>query len=156
MARRANTLSGSDWLKNSFSIWRDIRKDTGNGHHPAPYPVSLALKLLDCFDPDHRGVVLDPFAGSGSTLIAALSTGRTAIGFDLNHSYRGIFEERLRMFDVPDTAKWSYHIEDARRIRRKVEAETINTCITSPPYWDILSRRRRRRLKRGDTLYRQS
>ena len=48
--------------------------------HPAQFPVSLCLRLLDRTPGD---VVLDPFAGSGSVLVAAKRLGRVAIGFDI-------------------------------------------------------------------------
>lgn len=74
-ASRANHLSGKDWLKNSFSIWRGLGKDRGASDHPAPFPVSLASRLIDCYAAKPDGTVPDPFAGSGSTMIAALRTG---------------------------------------------------------------------------------
>lgn len=138
-AARANALNGADWLKSSFSIWRGIVRDGGGGH-PAPFPVELANKLIDCFVSDRDGILLDPFAGSGSALIAALRCGMDAVGFDISSEYRVIFENRLSILER--SGSWQYHTADARTLLTTVEPGTVEICVTSPPYWDILNRRR--------------
>lgn len=140
--KRANQLSGSDWLKNSFSIWRNIGKDQDSKEHPAPFPTALVAKLIDCYVSDRSGTVLDPFAGSGSTLLAALQSGMEAIGFDLNPDYRVLFENRLPSIGLFGSLNWSYHVKDARSIKNTINPDSIEVCITSPPYWDILNRKR--------------
>jgi site-specific DNA-methyltransferase (adenine-specific) len=71
------------WLR---SIWTDIRgASLGNGH-PAPYPPLLAERLIKLFS-FAGDVVLDPFAGTGSTAIAALSAGRSSISVEIEPSY---------------------------------------------------------------------
>ena len=47
--KRANDLTGSEWLKNSFTIWRDIRrtKEEKQLKHPAMFPEMLAGKLIE-------------------------------------------------------------------------------------------------------------
>lgn len=64
-------------------------RDTG---HPTPKPVSLMGKLVDRCPP---GVIADPFAGSGSTLMAAKQVGRKAIGVELEEVYCEIAARRL-------------------------------------------------------------
>lgn len=139
-AQRANSLNGSDWLKNSFSIWRDFRKDLGATEHPAPFPLALATRLIECYASDPCGVVLDPFAGSGTTLIAALRKGMKATGFDINPDYRILFEQRISLFEA--NGHWNYEVCDARRMSKFLSPGSVEICITSPPYWNILNRRR--------------
>lgn len=141
MSQRANQLTGSEWLKNSFSIWRELGKDRDSVDHPAPFPVGLASKLIECFAADPSGTVLDPFAGSGSTLLAALRSGMDAVGIDLNPEYREMFLRRLSLFDYVDIC-WRYEIHDSRLMSEFVKPGSVEICITSPPYWDILNRRR--------------
>lgn len=140
-ATRANILTGSEWLKNSFSIWRGLGRDADATNHPAPFPITLAAKLIDCFASDREGLLLDPFAGSGSSLLAALQSGMGAVGFDINPEYRTVFERRLSLFEAGG-ARWRYEIHDARHLGDLLETESTEICITSPPYWDILNRKR--------------
>jgi len=139
-AARANALTGSDWLKNSFSIWRGLGKDNDVKEHPAAFPVALASKIIDCFCANPDGVLLDPFAGSGSSMVAAIRSGMGAVGFDINPQYRSIFENRLDPSER--SAYGKYHIADSRALRDEVADGSIEICITSPPYWDILNRKR--------------
>ena len=139
--RYANSLSGADWLRNSFSIWRGLGKDRNSGAHPAPFPVALASRLIECLAADPKGVVLDPFAGSGSTLLAALNLGMDTVGVDINPVYRDIFKQRLSSLEMY-SGNWRYEVRDARYMSDALRLESVEICITSPPYWDILNRRR--------------
>ena len=84
-----NCLSAKEWIKGQVVIWelyyerRDIRdKDI----HPAVFPIALPKKCIELFT--HEGeLVLDPFVGIGTTLVAARDLGRNAVGFDLNQKY---------------------------------------------------------------------
>ena len=146
--QRANSLNGREWLKNSFSVWRDLGRDSDTLGHPAPFPVALASRILDCYAGDPNGVVLDPFAGSGSTLLAALQRGMKAAGFDINPDYRSTFERRLTPLDAV-SGQWTYDVRDARTICDVLDAGSVEICISSPPYWDILNRRRSADQKRA-------
>src|SRR6266581_4338551 len=84
-----NCMTAKEWMKSQMGVWqfyyekRDIRDRT---LHPATYPISLAKKCIELFT--HQGeLVLDPFIGSGTTLVAAHDVGRNAIGFDLQQKY---------------------------------------------------------------------
>lgn len=76
------------------SIWTDIRGASSRAGHPAPYPVELAERLIRMFS-FAGDTVLDPFAGTGSTNLAALATGRNSIGNEIENSYLKIAERRL-------------------------------------------------------------
>lgn len=62
--------------------------------HPAVFPDILALDMVECFCPP-GGIVLDPFNGSGTTVVAAKSSGRKYLGIDISEEYVRIAEERL-------------------------------------------------------------
>lgn len=149
MPVRANQLSGSEWLKHSFSVWRDIPRDQiGRKGHPASFPVSLVEKILDCYAKGKKSIILDPFVGSGSTLIAAINRGMHSIGLDVNGQFKDVFLSRLDLFNCQENGEkhlWQYEICDARNSRdfsKIVAPDSIDLCVTSPPYWNILSRKR--------------
>lgn len=67
---------------------------TGNKLHPTQKPLSVLTPLVETFSPP-SGLVLDPFTGSGSTLLAAKMLGRPYLGIELDARYRAIATERL-------------------------------------------------------------
>lgn len=80
---------GSRLGKKDFDAWfQQIWNITGAStkHHPAPFPIELALRLVRMFS-FTGDTVLDPFCGSGTTLVAALKTGRNSIGVDIEPEY---------------------------------------------------------------------
>jgi DNA modification methylase len=79
------------WLR---SIWTDIRGASLRDGHPAPYPVMLAERLITLFS-FAGDTVLDPFAGTGSTTVAAISTGRNSISYDIEPSYVAMARENI-------------------------------------------------------------
>ena len=81
-----NCMNAKEWLKSQIGVWqftyekRDIRN---KNVHPATFPISLARKVIELFT--HEGeLVLDPFAGSGTTLLAAQDINRNCVGIDLH------------------------------------------------------------------------
>lgn len=74
-------------------IWTDVsgqqRRD-----HPAPYPVEIPRRLIRMFS-FVGDVVLDPFAGTGSTAVAAVETGRHSISVDVEPAYVSRMQHRL-------------------------------------------------------------
>lgn len=140
--KRANALSGGEWLRHSFSIWRNLGKggEERRIDHPAIFTVKLVSRLLDAYTTCNGETVLDPFAGSGTTLVAALEKNMSAVGIDINKKFRDEFVKRtLSLFPA---RKWKYHVCDAHKMGKVVQPASIDICITSPPYWNILTKRR--------------
>lgn len=76
------------------SIWTDIKGTSTRVGHPAPYPVELAERLIKMFS-FAGDTVLDPFAGTGSTNLAALACGRNSIGNEIEAAYLKMAHARL-------------------------------------------------------------
>jgi len=73
----------------SASLVRDVYVD-----HPAQKPVHLMLELIDKYS-QPSDLILDPFCGSGTTLVAAKQLGRKAIGIEIEEKYCEIAKRRL-------------------------------------------------------------
>jgi DNA modification methylase len=82
-------LSAKEWIKNQLGVWqfsyegRDVRD---KAIHPATFPIALARRVTEQFAHEDQ-LVLDPFVGSGTTLVAAQDAARNAVGFDLLAQY---------------------------------------------------------------------
>jgi site-specific DNA-methyltransferase (adenine-specific) len=82
--RRDSKLKKSDFDEWFQQIWRIPGASTKK--HPAPFPVELASRLVQMFS-FSGDTVLDPFCGSGTTMVAALRSGRNSIGVDIDSEY---------------------------------------------------------------------
>lgn len=145
--KRANDLDGAAWTRNSISIWSDIRKtkEEADLGHPAIFPAQLVTRLIESFTRKDERIVLDPFSGSGSTVVAASRMGRVGLGFEINPYYVEVSKRRIGQRNLwqpeADTESTIYQ-DDARHARQYIAAESVDIVITSPPYWDILSQKR--------------
>jgi modification methylase len=83
-----------DYLKWFQSVWTDIPGQLRSSH-PSPFPLEIARRLIRMFS-FVGDTVVDPFAGSGTTAVAALETGRNSISVDIEPRYVEIMEQRLR------------------------------------------------------------
>jgi len=147
--KRLNNLNGKKWLKYSISVW-DIVKTPEERKlgHPAMFPLKLCDRIINIFTKP-GDVILDPFFGSGSTLISAKNNKRKAKGFEINKNYLDLFKERIKQKKVTSNfgtneVKKNIKIynKNANKISEFVEENSIDLCLTSPPYWDILRMKR--------------
>lgn len=76
----------------TFNCGSQIRRPDED--HPTPKPLPLMMELVELFT-DVDDVIVDPFAGSGTTLVAALRLGRRAIGIERDPKYHALAVERL-------------------------------------------------------------
>ena len=79
------------WLR---SIWTDIRGASLKNGHPAPYPASLAERLIKLFS-FAGDTVLDPFGGAGNTAVAAIAAGRNSISIEIEPSYMAVARNNI-------------------------------------------------------------
>lgn len=84
--QRAKSRIEKEDFQNWFSqIWEMPGASTRNGH-PAPFPLELATRLVKMFS-FVGDTVLDPFCGSGTTMVAAMNSGRNSIGVEVEAYY---------------------------------------------------------------------
>src|SRR5438128_8046437 len=81
---KLNELSGKEWIKftKSWFIHRPGPRDVLKIRHPACFPESLVRDFISFFTKPGQ-LVVDPFLGTGSTLVAALDAGRSGVGFEI-------------------------------------------------------------------------
>ena len=86
------------YLKNRLGARSDILGHTESSlkcNHPCPKPLRLMEKIILRVSVDKNDIILDPFAGSGSTLVAAKNLGRRYVGIEIEPKYVAICNERL-------------------------------------------------------------
>lgn len=147
-----NCLTAKDWIKAQVGVWqfsyngRDIRDKE---KHPAVYPIALSNKIISLFT--HVGeLVVDPFVGSGTTLVSASDLNRNAVGFDINEKYIELCNERQSQTKLEQNTKQITVLDDARNIPEYFDDDQISLLVTSPPYSNLLNRKRTNKSRKGD------
>lgn len=106
-------------------------------------------------------LVLDPFNGVASTLKACAMLNRKGIGIELSKKWAKLGKERLEN-EVSNCKNQKILCGDSRKILKDFKSESIDYIITSPPYWNILTKKtdenkRKERIKMGlETKYGKS
>jgi len=88
------------------SIWRFPPEN--NNPHPAPFPISLPVRVIySIMDDKKGGIIIDPYCGSGTTLIAAKILGHHYIGIDISREYVELSIRRLKNYkkEIKDVEK---------------------------------------------------
>lgn len=168
-----NDLEGRDWIKFTKSwLICDSRRYLRNKDtelHPARYPEELVSEFVSFFS--KRGEwVLDPFCGSGATLVSCHETGRRGVGVELSGRYFEVARQRLETLGAADCQMVR---GDATRLADpllwaelppwpgEAELPQFDFIMTSPPYFNMLRKSRggvdsvlKKRAKAGlDTHY---
>jgi len=173
-----NDLSGKEWIKftRTWFVCDSPRyyRNKPTELHPARYPEEMVAEFLRFFT--KRGAaVLDPFVGSGATLIACAENERVGVGIELSTRYARVARGRTRNLLFPQAvlegdARYIGKAGFWREERQAMEAAGIafsrglpqfDFAITSPPYWRMLrtsrggvfSKHKQRAAKGLDTAY---
>jgi DNA modification methylase len=145
-------VTPKEWMKGMVTIQsfsyeaRDVRnKDV----HPAMFPIALPAHFIRLLT--HRGeLVLDPFVGAGSTLIAAQDLDRSAVGFDLQQKYVDVSAAAVRRLARNGGTRQLAVADDAHRIPQYLAENTVALSVSSPPYPQFLTRKRKNKSMRSD------
>ena len=158
-SNKLNNLDSKSWLKfqKSWFIHNPPPRKKGVLVHPAKFPETMAQEFIEFFTKEGE-TVLDPMAGTGSTLVAALRARRNSYGIELNPKYAEIAtqiieEERVTLGNSISSLQSQIIHGDAGQIA-KYQLPGIDYVLTSPPYWDMLRARgaetqKQRRLSGG-------
>lgn len=97
--------------------------------------------------------VLDPFVGSGTTIIAANNIGRSCIGIDLNEEYKDLYLNRSKGLDILQSSQ--YIVGDSNIVLDNLDTE-VDYIVTSPPYHNILRNKSKGTRNNNGKNYRMS
>jgi DNA modification methylase len=149
---KISCITAKEWVKSMVTIQpfyyegRDVRD---KNVHPAVFPISLPAHFIRTLT--HEGeLVLDPFVGIGTTLIAAKDLNRNAVGFDLNEEYITLAKKRLSQSRLTSNTQQLAICDESHNIPKYLEKDTVSLCITSPPYAHMLNRPRLNKSIRGN------
>jgi len=78
------------------SVWRFSPER--NNPHPAPFPIVLPTRIIYSIMDENKGIIIDPYCGSGTTLVAAKILGHDYIGIDISPQYVAMAEKRLENY----------------------------------------------------------
>ena len=148
-----NDLDGRSWLLLSRSFWfsEPSRLDKAAYDHPAPFMIKDVEKLISLFT--KKGMtVLDPFVGSGTTIIAANNISRNAIGIDLSEEYQKLYMQRIKSLQISSSSK--YIVGDSNKALSDIGE--VDYIVTSPPYHNILRNNSKGTRNKNGKLYRMS
>ena len=93
-SNKDDSISKDAFLENTKSIWKFPTASARKVGHPAPFPIELPKRLIELYSFEND-IILDPFAGSGTTAIAAKTTNRNYIMIDINSDYCKLATERI-------------------------------------------------------------
>ena len=91
--REASKLTKEEYQEWFQQVWTGLTGESTK-HHPAPFPKELAYRLVRMFS-FVGDTVLDPFMGTGTTLLAAARCGRNSVGVEIEPAYVNMAKERL-------------------------------------------------------------
>jgi hypothetical protein len=104
-------------MENTLDVWEIPAERATRIGHPAPFPIELPARLIELYT--YRGdLLLDPFAGSGTTAVAAVRAGRHFAGYDLDEAYIRLAETRVE--------------EERRRLVREASLEVRLPAVPAP------------------------
>ena len=98
-----STVMADDFMALTLDVWQIPPESAQRVGHPAPFPVELPEQLIRLYTYEDD-LVLDPFMGSGSSLVAAARLGRRYVGYDLDPAYVAIARGRVADEHVGDVA----------------------------------------------------
>jgi DNA modification methylase len=87
-------IGRDEFMEATLSVWDILPESAARVGHPAPFPLALAERVVQLYS--YVGdVVLDPFAGSGTTCVAAALHGRRYVGFEIDETYCELARNRI-------------------------------------------------------------
>lgn len=122
-----NGLTKEEWAEHNFSVWNFHGANGYFASFDERIPETL-VRYFTC----KGDTVLDPFVGSGTTLVACARLGRRGLGFDCSEKAMAFAGKQIGENKGVEAKKG-----DARKL--DLPAESVDFIVTSPPYFDIVT-----------------
>ena len=134
--RKLSMISKEEYNKWFQQFWNLSGASTKS--HPAPFPLELAYRLVRMFS-FSGDTVVDPFCGTGTTMVAAMKAGRNSIGIEIDATYCSMAEARLRKensdmfssatleFVYPAQEAQAQHVASEKRARYNRRARKLTS-----------------------------
>jgi DNA modification methylase len=119
-----NSLTSDEFMAATLDVWEIPPESARRVQHPAPFPVELPERLIQLYT-YRDDLILDPFMGSGSTLVAAVRTGRRYVGYDLDPSYVALARRRVGDEQHRLQPRQTLDPSPATKSRRAIETPSI-------------------------------
>ena len=160
-----NGLSTRDWTLRSASVFtsKEVSSPRNEFHieHGATYPLALAERVIGMYAGE-GDTVLDPFLGTGTTLLAACRLNRKGIGFELYERFAIIANNLLNEEKIQRNSRASIGMDkavksgdlrveqgDSLNLIKDIVDNSIQLTFTSPPYADFIHKSVKDREKRA-------
>ena len=133
-------MTAREWTINSRSVWNDLSSVRKRKHlnHGATYPEKLCDRVISMYSKE-KDIVLDPFLGTGTTVISAIKNGRYGIGIELSSEYFNIASAEIQnSYTLLNTTTFQLYNGDCEEMIDRIEDGTVQLTLTSPPYADLI------------------
>lgn len=135
-----NGMTAREWTLSSKSVWNDLSSARKGKHlqHGATYPEKLCDRVILMYTKENDNV-LDPFLGTGTTIISALKNNRNGYGIELTPKYFELAKsEILQSTDIFTNKNFYLYNGDCENKIDELEDCSIQLTFTSPPYADLI------------------
>jgi DNA modification methylase len=127
-------VDADEFMAATLDVWDIPPESARRVQHPAPFPVELPARLIRLYT-YRDDLVLDPFMGSGSALVAAARLGRRYVGYDLDPQYARIASRRVKLEGGPGSGS----------LRGMPAAAAVAEELVTQAGFDIVARNKRLR-----------
>lgn len=135
-----NGLSAKEWTLLSKNVWNDLSSPRQSHHlfHGATFPLALAERVISLYSKE-GDLVFDPFAGIGTTIIAAAKLNRVGIGIELQKQFcdmahRLLDKEKTDLFGEKTSLRHDVICDDCRALEKHLFSGSVQVTLTAPPY----------------------
>ena len=135
-----NGMTAREWTLSSRSVWNDVSSARKTKHllHGATYPEKLCDRVIKMYSKD-GDIILDPFLGTGTTIISAIKNNRQGIGIELTEHYYKLASDEIKgACNLLVKENYKLYKGDCEVEIEHIEDDNIQLVFTSPPYADLI------------------